>query len=79
MKYKELLEQLKKLSDQQLECDVVFCSEEISKKISRLDTSNPPLYYDPEYPEDGCFELNEGQNADELKLAYKSDYPMLVD
>lgn len=38
-----------------------------------------PLYYDPEEPDDGCFELDLGNNPDDCELAYDYGYPLLTD
>lgn len=79
MKYKELLEQLQKLSPSQLELDVIFCPEERAWRVSKLDIIQKPLYYDPEEIEDGCFELDLGQDPDDYELAYDYGYPLLTD
>ena len=79
MKYKELLKKLQELSPAQLELDVIFCPEDRAWRISKLDIIEKPLYYDSENPEDGCFELELGQDSDEYDLAYESGYPLLTD
>lgn len=79
MKYKELLERLQQLNEVQLDQDVVFCSEEVSYKINTLEVLEKALYYDSENPEDGCFELELGQDNSELEIAYDFGYPLLTD
>lgn len=79
MKYRELLEQLKNLTDVQLDKDVVFCPEDRAWRISKLDIIEKPLYYDPEDPDKGCFELDLGEDSDDYELAYEFGYPLLTD
>lgn len=71
MKYKELLEKLKDLTEQQLEQDVIFCPEdEKAYRISSAEVLSKPLYYDNEDIDAGCFELDLGEDSDNYELAY---------
>lgn len=76
MKYKELLEKLQGLSEDQLNKDVVFWAEEEAFKVG-FSILEKPMYYDEEYPEDGCFEPREGVRTDGYRLAYEAGYPIL--
>lgn len=79
MKYKELFEKLKGLSQEQLGQEVILLPEEgKGAKIQNIEVLTHDLYISKEYPEDGLFTLSSECDKEDYTLAYPKGTPILI-
>jgi hypothetical protein len=80
MNYKELLDTLKNLSEDQLKQKVLVIVDERVKEMEYVTVTEEDLYIDEECPEIGFFPLNEmGTDTADLQLAYPKGTIFLED